>query len=105
MRNVTSTTAEIALDRAETTTGSITTDEVIGYLVIEAGVSINSMMPMVTPSIFKRSAQTTTLLTTAPVSRSPYLRRRRSASQLKMHVTAATVAGFVSAKFQIRVSL
>ena len=38
MRNVTSTTAEIALDRAETTTGSITTDEVIGYLVIEAGV-------------------------------------------------------------------
>lgn len=39
MRNVTTTSAEISLDRAETTIGSITQDEVIGYLVIEAGVT------------------------------------------------------------------
>ena len=38
MQNVTTTSAQIALDRAETTTGSISVDEVIGYMVIEAGV-------------------------------------------------------------------
>ncbi|MEM7563098.1 MAG: DUF6701 domain-containing protein [Pseudomonadota bacterium] len=39
MRNVTANSMQLALERAETTTGTITLDETIAYLVIEAGIT------------------------------------------------------------------